>query len=225
MLASIAGDGQCSFLTGRAVHVGADGDRVGLEYEGADGVVAEPYDFVVNCTGFDLLAQVRGLFDEGLRAEVERLAGPLWDRPPQTEVPIGRALELAGMEPRLHIPGLGGLSQGPGFANLGSLGLLANRVLQPYLPGLAAEARSSAAQISPDRIGEELGCRCQQAAGGRVSRLSWRYLRSPWGRSPGAGARTTVTVTQLWRRRLPGRRPRQHARGQGGRSTAARSNR
>jgi len=29
------------------------------------------------------------------------------------------------MSPRLHIPGLGGLSQGPGFANLGSLGLLA----------------------------------------------------------------------------------------------------
>jgi mycobactin lysine-N-oxygenase len=142
VLASIAGDGQCSFLTGRAVHVAAGaGDRVALEYEGADGVVAEPHDFVVNCTGFDLLAQVRGLFDEELRAEVERLAGPLWDRPPQTEVPIGRALELAGMEPRLHIPGLGGLSQGPGFANLGSLGLLSNRVLAPLVgPALGAGA-------------------------------------------------------------------------------------
>jgi mycobactin lysine-N-oxygenase len=142
VLASIAGDRQCSFLTGRAVHVGAgEGGGVALEYEGADGVVAEPYDFVVNCTGFDLLAQVRGLFDEGLRAEVERLAGPLWDRPPQTEVPIGRALELVGMEPRLHIPGLGGLSQGPGFANLGSLGLLSNRVLAPLVgPALGAGA-------------------------------------------------------------------------------------
>ncbi len=49
---------------------------------------------------------------------------------------FGRSLALAGMEPRLHIPGLAGLSQGPGFANLGSLGLLANRVLQPLLPGL-----------------------------------------------------------------------------------------
>jgi mycobactin lysine-N-oxygenase len=146
-LASIAGDGQCSFLTGRAVHVGAgEGGGAALEYEGADGVVAEPYDFVVNCTGFDLLAQVRGLFDEGLRAEVERLAGPLWDRPPQTEVPIGRALELVGMEPRLHIPGLGGLSQGPGFANLGSLGLLSNRVLAPLVGpalGAGAEQRKS----------------------------------------------------------------------------------
>lgn len=145
VLASIAGDGQCSFLVGRAVHVGAEGARVALEYEGADGIVAEPYDFVVNCTGFDLLAQIRGLFAEQLRAQVERLAGPLWDRPPQTEVPIGRALELVGMDPRLHIPGLGGLSQGPGFANLGSLGLLANRVLQPYLPGLGTDAAGSAA--------------------------------------------------------------------------------
>ncbi len=145
-LASIAGDGQNSFLVGRAVHVGADGDRVALEYEGADGIVAEPYDFVVNCTGFDLLAQVRGLFAPQQRAEVERLAGPLWDRPPQTEVPIGRALELVGMDPRLHIPGLGALSQGPGFANLGSLGLLANRVLQPYLPGLGTDAAGSVAQ-------------------------------------------------------------------------------
>jgi mycobactin lysine-N-oxygenase len=146
VLASIAGDGQCSFLTGRAVHVGAEGGGVALEYEGADGIVAEPYDFVVNCTGFDLLAQVRGLFAEDLRAAVERLAGPLWDRPPQTEVPIGRALELVGMDPRLHIPGLGGLSQGPGFANLGSLGLLANRVLQPYLPGLGTDAAGAGPQ-------------------------------------------------------------------------------
>ena len=37
------------------------------------------------------------------------------------------------MRPRLHIPGLAALSQGPGFANLGCLGLLANRVLAPLL--------------------------------------------------------------------------------------------
>ena len=37
------------------------------------------------------------------------------------------------MRPWLHIPGLAGLSQGPGFANLGALGLLSNRVLQPLL--------------------------------------------------------------------------------------------
>jgi mycobactin lysine-N-oxygenase len=140
VLAAIAGDSRCSFVTGRAVHVGAgEGEKVALEYEGPGGVLAAPYDFVVNCTGFDLLAQVRGLFADSVRSEVERIAGPLWDRPPGAEVPIGRALELVGMEPRLHIPGLGGLAQGPGFANLGSLGLLANRVLQPLLPQISTE--------------------------------------------------------------------------------------
>jgi hypothetical protein len=52
-------------------------------------------------------------------------------------VRIGRGLELEGMTPRLHIPGLAGLSQGPGFANLGALGLLSNRVLQPLIAAKA----------------------------------------------------------------------------------------
>jgi len=52
------------------------------------------------------------------------------------------------MLPRLHIPGLAGLSQGPGFANLGALGLLSNRVLQPYLTGLGKLAKSKILDIS-----------------------------------------------------------------------------
>jgi mycobactin lysine-N-oxygenase len=149
VLERIADDEHCAFVTGRAVHVSAaEGDRVALEFEAPEGVVAEPYDFVVNCTGFDLLRQLRGLFPDAVRSEVEEQCGPLWDRPPETEIPIGRALELKGVNPRLHIPGLGGLSQGPGFANLGSLGLLANRVLQPLFAdlGLPEEAESAKMQ-------------------------------------------------------------------------------
>ncbi|HET8565027.1 MAG TPA: SidA/IucD/PvdA family monooxygenase [Solirubrobacterales bacterium] len=136
VLARIADDDHLSFVTGRAVHVslGEDGEGARLEFESpAAGICSQVYDFVVNCTGFDLLRQLRGLFPDAVRDEVEEQCGPLWDRPPKTEVPIGRALELKDVHPRLHIPGLGGLSQGPGFANLGSLGLLANRVLQPLL--------------------------------------------------------------------------------------------
>jgi mycobactin lysine-N-oxygenase len=142
VLARIADDDHLSFITGRAVHVSLAGDGEGavLEYESpSEGASAERYDYVVNCTGFDLLRQLRGLFPDAVRDEVEEQCGPLWDRPPQTEVPIGRALELEGMRPRLHIPGLGGLRQGPGFANLGSLGLLANRVLQPLLAEISAQ--------------------------------------------------------------------------------------
>lgn len=136
VLVRIADDDHLTFLTGRAIHVSLaeGGEGALLEFESpADGLCSAPYDYVVNCTGFDLLRQLRGLFPDAVRDEVEEQCGPLWDRPPQTEVPIGRGLELEGVRPRLHIPGLGGLRQGPGFANLGSLGLLANRVLTPLL--------------------------------------------------------------------------------------------
>ena len=134
-LAAIAYDDRARFVTGRVTDVGAGegGAGVRVEYESPEGLAGGQHDFVVNCTGFDLLAQLRDLFPPAVRERVESEAGALWDRPAGTEVRIGRALELEGMEPRLHIPGLGGLGQGPGFANLGALGLLSNRVLQPLL--------------------------------------------------------------------------------------------
>jgi mycobactin lysine-N-oxygenase len=134
-LAAIAYDDRCRFVTGRVTDVGApsSGEGVRLQYESPEGAAGSEHEYVVNCTGFDLLAQLRGLFPAPVRARVESRAGPLWERPAGAEVRIGRALELEGMSPRLHIPGLGGLSQGPGFANLGALGLLSNRVLQPLL--------------------------------------------------------------------------------------------
>jgi mycobactin lysine-N-oxygenase len=141
VLARIADDDHLSFVTGRAVHVSLakDGEGALLEFESpSEGMCSQRYDFVINCTGFDLLRQIRNLFPDAVRDEVEEQCGPLWDSPPKTEIPIGRGLELEGMRPRLHIPGLGGLRQGPGFANLGSLGLLANRVLQPLLNELDA---------------------------------------------------------------------------------------
>jgi mycobactin lysine-N-oxygenase len=134
-LAAIAYDDRCRFVTGRVTDVGAAsaGEGVRLEFASPEGTATADHDFVANCTGFDLLAQLRTLFPATVREEIERRSGPLWDRPAGGEVPIGRNLELLGMRPRLHIPGLAGLSQGPGFANLGALGLLSNRVLQPLL--------------------------------------------------------------------------------------------
>jgi mycobactin lysine-N-oxygenase len=151
-LASIAYDDRCRFVTGRVMHVGSrtaregrggvtggsesrDDDGVYVDYASAEGLTSARHDYLINCTGFDLLEQLRGLFSPALRAEIERQAGPVWDRPPEAEVAIGRALELEGMRPRLYIPGLAALSQGPGFANLGCLGLLANRVLAPLVLG------------------------------------------------------------------------------------------
>jgi mycobactin lysine-N-oxygenase len=134
-LAAIAYDERCRFVTGRVTDVGAaeSGEGVRLEFESPEGMAHSEHDYVANCTGFDLLAQLRTLFPAAVREEIERRSGPIWDQPAGSEVPIGRNLELVGMRPRLHIPGLAGLSQGPGFANLGALGLLSNRVLQPLM--------------------------------------------------------------------------------------------
>jgi mycobactin lysine-N-oxygenase len=143
-LAAIAYDDRCRFVTGRVTDVAAvrGGAGVRLRHESPEGVAGPEHDYVVNCTGFDLLAQLRNLFGDETRSEIESQVGRLWDTPAGTEVPIGRHLELSGVQPRLQIPGLAGLSQGPGFANLGALGLLANRVLQPLL-----EARAPAVSI------------------------------------------------------------------------------
>jgi mycobactin lysine-N-oxygenase len=132
-LAAIAYDDRCRFVTGRVTDVSAahGGAGVRLRHESPEGETAPEHDYVVNCTGFDLLAQLRTLFPAETRAEIEARVGQLWETPAGIEVPIGRSLELVGMQPRLQIPGLAGLSQGPGFANLGALGLLSNRVLQP----------------------------------------------------------------------------------------------
>ncbi len=148
-LSAIAYDDRCRFVTGRVTDVeGArGGEGVRLEHRSPEGLVHPEHDYVVNCTGFDLLAQLRNLFGPETRAEIEGRAGSLWDTPAGAEVPIGRFLELEGVRPRLQIPGLAGLSQGPGFANLGALGLLANRVLQPILSERAEHANEDSKSL------------------------------------------------------------------------------
>ncbi len=149
VIARLAGEQRCGFELGRAVHVNASrgGEEVELELETAAGPTIAHHEYVVNCTGFDLLAQLRGLFAEPVRADLEARVGPIWDRPAGAGLRFDRSLALDGIEPRLHIPGLAGLSQGPGFANLGSLGLLANRVLAPLVPALTRARRGAAAAI------------------------------------------------------------------------------
>jgi mycobactin lysine-N-oxygenase len=151
-LALRAYDDNCHFVLGRVTHVAlaGPGGGVSLEYTAAERELSARHDYVVNCTGFDLLEQLRGLFPAAVRADIERRVGRLWDAPSDAEIPIGRYLELDGMRPRLHIPGLAGLSQGPGFANLGCLGLLANRVLAPLFlgeDGLADSTRTTTTEV------------------------------------------------------------------------------
>ena len=153
-LAKIAYEDTVRFVLGRVTDVdAAPGDKVRLEYAAPEGALGGEHEWVVNCTGFDLLAQMRELFAPALQERIEAEIGqPLWRAERGAEVPIGRNLELRGMRPLLQIPGLAGLSQGPGFANLGALGLLANRVLQPLLPDLSASPAENLSTLSRNSL-------------------------------------------------------------------------
>lgn len=132
-------DERLRLVTGRVTHVAsADGGRrVSVAYVSASGATKARHDYVINCTGYDPLEQFRRLLAPEAREELERQTGPLWGRPCD-DVAIGRALELEGVRPRVHIPGMAALSQGPGFSTLGALGLLADRVLEPLFRERAA---------------------------------------------------------------------------------------
>ena len=85
------------------------------------------YALVVVAIGFDPRAFEALLGDEA-RARLERaLAGDELQRRIELD------LSVAGMSPRLHLPVLAGLAQGPGFPNLSCLGLLSDRILRSYV--------------------------------------------------------------------------------------------
>ncbi len=134
LLSSLGFDRQCSFVIGRVLYVGdgSEGSTVCLEVQTPTGVVNRSHEYVINCTGFDVASQLRGLLTAADQEKIARQAGALWSMSPEREVAIGRHLEIEGLVPLLHVPALAGLSQGPGFANLSCLGLFADRVLERH---------------------------------------------------------------------------------------------
>lgn len=102
--------------------------EVRTEYQGV--LRRELYDQVILATGFDQAATVKKLFS--VRA-VQHLEVALQDRVSSQSLSakIQRDLSVQGLIPSLHLPMLAGLMQGPGFANLSSLGRLSDRVLLP----------------------------------------------------------------------------------------------
>lgn len=121
-------------VPGRMAGVTAkSGGRLGLvrEYDGNRS--ESEYDFVVVATGADQLAFLRGLLDPKSEREVCARAAIEGFEEPRIEEKIDESLALAALTPRLHLPMLSGVSQGPGFANLSCLGRLSDRILRPYV--------------------------------------------------------------------------------------------
>lgn len=127
-----------STVAGRVTRLTPTPGGIVVRLDDGGDVTDVSYPLVVDATGFDptgllqlLGPAARGLLAAatGARAELPTTA--------ELEGAIGPDLAVPGLVPRLHLPVLAGYAQGPGFANLSCLGLLADRVLGAHAAGRA----------------------------------------------------------------------------------------
>jgi mycobactin lysine-N-oxygenase len=109
------------------LHAGEATVRVESEYD--DTTAHDEYDYVVVARGFDAL-WFRHLLDEDTHAHLAEITHSFDAR--AIERAIAEDLSLGGFTPKLHLPMLAAIAQGPGFPNLSCLGLLADRILASY---------------------------------------------------------------------------------------------
>lgn len=135
-LGHLDGVDEIEILPGRLVgFLAKDDTRVHAKIESHRGTSERSYDYLVMATGFDLSETLMGFIDEPTRQRLCRKLQVRTLTQAELELRIGPDLSIEDCTPRLHLPGLAGLMQGPGFANLSSLGRLADRVLHPYVVG------------------------------------------------------------------------------------------
>jgi mycobactin lysine-N-oxygenase len=126
--------------------------RILVTVDQHDEVMRREYDLVVNCTGSSPLRQLTGLLDGTSTNSVESRLGVALSDERALARELDVSLALRGLWPRLHVPALAGLAQGPGFANLSSLGLLSDRVLGGYADAdhpTPPSARPATAAVAP----------------------------------------------------------------------------
>jgi mycobactin lysine-N-oxygenase len=130
-----------SFIVGRVRRVEpSPGGRALVVVARPRETVCREFDLVANCTGSCALRGLTDLLGDTAAAVEGRLGVPLTDEAALRGTLDG-TFALRGLTPRLHVPALAGLAHGPGFANLSSLGSLADHILSAYVePPLAAKA-------------------------------------------------------------------------------------
>ena len=103
------------------------GVHVESEYDGE--MHEDEYDYVVVARGFDAL-WFRHLLDTDTHLRIAEVTHSFNGR--TIERAIAEDLSLNDFTPKLHLPMLAAIAQGPGFPNLSCLGLLADRILAAY---------------------------------------------------------------------------------------------
>ena len=146
---ALLADDRIHHLRGRVAHaVGWDGQiRLTLSTNrGSENLeTVHGFDLVIDGSGADPLWFTTLFSQDALDLLELGMGGPLIaDR---LQEAIGYDLAVADVTPKLFLPNLAGLTQGPGFPNLSCLGLLSDRVLgSPAKPPRPATARRTGAE-------------------------------------------------------------------------------
>ncbi|MGV0814443.1 NADPH-dependent L-lysine N(6)-monooxygenase MbtG [Mycolicibacterium boenickei] len=128
---ALLADDRIRHLRGRVAHAVARDERIRLTLStntGGEAVeTVHGFDLVIDGSGADALWFAPLFSQDALDLLELGLGGPLTGDTLQEH--IGHDLALTEVFPKLFLPGLAGLTQGPGFPNLSCLGLLSDRVL------------------------------------------------------------------------------------------------
>lgn len=128
---ALLADDRIRHLRGRVAHAVARDGRIRLTLStnrGGEAIeTVHGFDLVIDGSGADPLWFFDLFRQDALDLLELGLGGPLTgDRLNES---IGHDLAVTGVLPKLFLPNLSGLTQGPGFPNLSCLGLLSDRVL------------------------------------------------------------------------------------------------
>jgi mycobactin lysine-N-oxygenase len=143
---SLLADDRIRHLRGRVAHGVAAGDRIRItlhtDRHGERLETVHGFDLVIDGSGADPL-WFTALFRQDALDLLELALGRPMNADSLTEA-IGHDLSVTDLTPKLFLPNLSGLTQGPGFPNLSCLGLLSDRVLAGNLgPSKPATMRRS----------------------------------------------------------------------------------
>lgn len=142
---ALLADDRIRHLRGRVAHAVAREERIRLTLQthrgGEKSETVHGFDLVIDGSGADPM-WFEALFSQDARDLIELGVGaPLSGAALQES--IGPDLAVTGVDPKLFLPGLAGLTQGPGFPNLSCLGLLSDRVLGASYPQAVEHHRST----------------------------------------------------------------------------------
>lgn len=128
---ALLADDRIRHLRGRVAHAVARDGRIRLTLStnqaGEHSETVHGFDLVIDGSGADALWFVPLFTQDTLDLMELGLGVPLTGETLQER--MGHDLAVSDVYPKLFLPGLSGLTQGPGFPNLSCLGLLSDRVL------------------------------------------------------------------------------------------------